>query len=103
MSNYDHGFSPQYFPIIRFQKTDTVALYFRPVRTLEHENKLLREAENETMSGQRASRMARWIQTSQDLRAHAGFKDPETIQTLAVISVYKMRLGWFGYGHGSMV
>lgn len=96
-------FLPSISPLSDSKKTDTVALYFRPVRTLEHENKLLREAENETLSGQRASRMARWIQTSQDLRAHAGFKDPETIQTLAVISVCKMRLGWFGYGHGSMV
>ena len=80
-----------------------MALHFKPVRTLEHENKLLREAENETMSGQRASRMSRWIQTSQDLRAHAGFKDPETIQTLAAISVYKMGLGWSGHGSGAMV
>ena len=52
---------------------------------MEHELKLLREADDETMTGQRASRHAKWMETSQELRNVGGFSDPEQLRTLAGI------------------
>ena len=55
---------------------------------MEHELKLLREADDETMTGQRASRHAKWMETSQELRNVGGFSDPEQLRTLAGIQAY---------------
>ena len=51
-------------------------------RTLEKELKELRILEGEGMEGQRASRAAKWMASSKNVREEAGLDNPETLQTL---------------------
>lgn len=52
-------------------------------RTLEHELKLLREADGETMTGQRASRMSKWMQVSKEMCRAVGLSEPDRIESIS--------------------
>lgn len=54
-------------------------------RSLEHSLKLLREEQDETMAGQRGSRMAKWIQSTADARKKAGLSEPEKLKRLGTV------------------
>ena len=49
-------------------------------RTLEHDLKLMREEEDELLAGQRGSRIAKWIQSTEKRRSDAGLSAPEKLQ-----------------------
>ena len=57
------------------------SVLFHP-RTLEHELKEIREQEDEMLAGQRGSRLAKWIATSDDVRQQAGLTAPEAMKCL---------------------
>lgn len=52
------------------------------LRTMEMELKQLREENDEMMAGQRASRISKWISSTEQVRKEAGLTAPESLQTL---------------------
>ena len=49
---------------------------------MEMELKQLREENDEMMAGQRASRISKWISSTEQVRKEAGLTAPESLQTL---------------------
>lgn len=51
-------------------------------RTLEHNLKEMRAAEDETMKGQKGSRLSKWIASADARREKMGAAEPESLQNL---------------------
>ena len=47
--------------------------------------KEMREQQDETMAGQRGSRIAKWIQSSAELRQKAGLSSPEKLKNFGIV------------------
>jgi hypothetical protein len=52
------------------------------LRTLEHELKMMRLADGELMSGQRGSRLSKWISATEEERQKLGLEEPNKIKYL---------------------
>ena len=55
------------------------------LRSLEHSLKEMREQQDETMAGQRGSRIAKWTQSSAELRQKAGLSSPEKLKNFGIV------------------
>lgn len=54
-------------------------------QTLEHELKMMRLADGELMSGQRGSRLSKWISATEEERQKVGLEEPNKIKTGMVV------------------
>ena len=68
----------QFFSLVFSSLPDDILI----VRTLEHNLKEMRAADDETMQGTKGSRLSKWIQSADTKRAQAGVEKPETIESL---------------------
>lgn len=58
------------------------------LRTLEHELKMMRLADGELMSGQRGSRLSKWISATEEERQKVGLEEPNKIKYLDLDEIW---------------